>query len=75
MLPTACFLYHVSVQVPSAAKLDYLTLANICIWIHEVCTFQPLAPPAIHPHLGIKSWLRAANLVKVAIRTLMVLGA
>lgn len=37
----------------------------------EICTFQPFAGA----HLGIKSWLRAASLVKVAMRTLMARGA
>lgn len=35
-------------QFPSVAKLDYLTLMNICVWTHEICTFQPFALPC-HP--------------------------
>lgn len=37
----------------------------------DICMFQPFAGA----HLGIKSWLRAASLVKVAMRTLMARGA
>lgn len=46
-------------------------LINTHIQTHDICMSQPFAGA----HRGIKSWLRAASLAKVAMRTLMALGA